>query len=175
VPTLADRTALATGAGSGLGFEAAAQSAESGYGRVIITEREESEVAAQSGPQSRAAADVFEPLAMGLLGTLTSDPSRSPSPDPRPPGQCADLNTIGIEAVDFGSDETGTFFASRPKKMTGPPHEIEMTIWTTRTCNGHRGTQRHGCPAMSATRLIRRVDDSAATIRLGFSAETLAI
>lgn len=31
-----------------------------------------------------------------------------------------------LEAADFGPDQSGSFYASKPKKMTGPLHEIEM-------------------------------------------------
>ncbi len=62
-----DRTALVTGATSGLGLEAAAQLGDAGFGRVIVTGR--------SADKARAAADrlaertgraVFEPLALDL-------------------------------------------------------------------------------------------------------------
>ena len=65
--TNTNRTALVTGASSGLGFEAAAQFAESGYGRVIITARSHSKAAkARSDLQVRTATDVYETLALDL-------------------------------------------------------------------------------------------------------------
>ena len=52
-----DNTALVTGANSGLGFEAAAQLAEAGYGRVILACRtlEKAETARQASPSEWAA------------------------------------------------------------------------------------------------------------------------
>lgn len=65
--TTTNRTALVTGASSGLGFEAAAQLAESGYRRVIITARSDAKAAkAQSELESRTAAKVFETLTLNL-------------------------------------------------------------------------------------------------------------
>lgn len=57
------RTAIVTGATSGLGFESAAQLAEQGYARVIATGRTETKIAdAVSRLESRTALSVFEPL-----------------------------------------------------------------------------------------------------------------
>lgn len=65
--TNTNRTALVTGSSSGLGFEAAAQFAEAGYGRVIVTARSESKAdKARSDLQARTAADVFETLTVNL-------------------------------------------------------------------------------------------------------------
>ena len=67
-----NRTALVTGASSGLGFEAAAQLAEAGYGRVIITARSKPKAArARSSLQARTAADVFETLIVNLDNRAT--------------------------------------------------------------------------------------------------------
>lgn len=61
------RTALVTGATSGLGFEAAAQLAESGYERVIITGRTlEKAREAHRKLAARAGRDPFEVLALNL-------------------------------------------------------------------------------------------------------------
>lgn len=59
----ADQTALVTGANSGLGFEAAAQLAEAGYGRVILACRtlEKAEIAKEA-LSSRVGFDPFETL-----------------------------------------------------------------------------------------------------------------
>ena len=58
-----DRTALVTGANSGLGFEASAQLAESGFGRVIITARTEAKAeTARQELLARTGRDVFETL-----------------------------------------------------------------------------------------------------------------
>ena len=59
----ADKTALVTGANSGLGFEAAAQLAEAGYGRVILACRtlEKAEIAKEA-LSSRVGFDPFETL-----------------------------------------------------------------------------------------------------------------
>ncbi len=58
-----DRAALVTGANSGLGFEASAQLAESGFGRVIITARTEPKAeTARQELLARTGRDVFETL-----------------------------------------------------------------------------------------------------------------
>ena len=60
-----DRTALVTGATSGLGFEAAAQLAEAGYGRVIVTGRTRAKAeAAKAELNERVPDGVFEVLAL---------------------------------------------------------------------------------------------------------------
>ena len=71
--TNANRTALVTGANSGLGFETAAQLANQGYGRVIITARDQQKAdAARQDLISRTNKDVFETLTLdnGHLGTV---------------------------------------------------------------------------------------------------------
>jgi NAD(P)-dependent dehydrogenase (short-subunit alcohol dehydrogenase family) len=61
------KTALVTGATSGLGFEAAAQLAESGYASVTITGRSEQKAEeARSGLAARTGRDVFQTLALDL-------------------------------------------------------------------------------------------------------------
>ena len=63
--TNADRTALVTGANSGLGFETAAQLADQGYGQVIITARNQHKAdAARDELIARTGKDVFETLAL---------------------------------------------------------------------------------------------------------------
>jgi len=67
------RTALVTGANSGLGLEAAAQLADQGFGRVIITARtEEKGASARAQLVERTGQDVFEILALdnGDLGNV---------------------------------------------------------------------------------------------------------
>jgi NAD(P)-dependent dehydrogenase (short-subunit alcohol dehydrogenase family) len=60
-----DRVALVTGATSGLGYEAAAQLAERGYSRVIITGRTEAKANGAAGSlRERTGQDVFEILAL---------------------------------------------------------------------------------------------------------------
>jgi len=62
-----NRTALVTGASSGLGFEAAAQLADEGYGRVIITARTDSKAeVALADLEARSRASVFETLTLDL-------------------------------------------------------------------------------------------------------------
>ena len=57
------RTALVTGANSGLGLEAAAQLADAGYDTVIITARTEAKAqAAREELLARTGKDVFETL-----------------------------------------------------------------------------------------------------------------
>ena len=65
MPNTAHTTALITGASSGLGFEAAAQLAEQGYERVIITARtnQKAEVT-RDALQTRTGQDVFETLTL---------------------------------------------------------------------------------------------------------------
>ncbi|MGI9658145.1 MAG: SDR family NAD(P)-dependent oxidoreductase, partial [Gaiellaceae bacterium] len=61
----AARTALVTGATSGLGTEAAAQFAEAGFGRVIITGRTKQKAeAARAGLVQRTGKDVYETLVL---------------------------------------------------------------------------------------------------------------
>ena len=68
--TNSTRTALVTGATSGLGYEAAIHLADDGYGRVIVTGRssERAAVAARA-MAARTGANVFEPMAMDLNST----------------------------------------------------------------------------------------------------------
>ncbi|NNC91593.1 MAG: SDR family NAD(P)-dependent oxidoreductase [Acidimicrobiia bacterium] len=73
------RTALVTGASGGLGFEAAAQLAEEGYGRVIITGRTEDKAeTARRRLVDRTGKDVFETLALdnGHLDTVEAAATR---------------------------------------------------------------------------------------------------
>jgi NAD(P)-dependent dehydrogenase (short-subunit alcohol dehydrogenase family) len=66
-PTLATRTALVTGANSGLGFEAAAQLAEAGYGRVILACRTlDKAQTAQAALAARVGSDPFETVAIDV-------------------------------------------------------------------------------------------------------------
>ena len=61
------KSALVTGATSGLGFEAAAQLADAGYARVTITGRSESRAEeARAALSARTGRDVFETLAVDL-------------------------------------------------------------------------------------------------------------
>ena len=67
MPDSPGRTALVTGANSGLGFEAAAQLAEAGWGRIIITSRSDEKAnVASSSLVERTGRDVFEPLVLDL-------------------------------------------------------------------------------------------------------------
>jgi len=62
-----NRTALVTGANSGLGFEAAAQLADAGYGRVFITARTDAKAeAAREDLEARTGAHVFESVTLEL-------------------------------------------------------------------------------------------------------------
>lgn len=62
-----DKTALVTGASSGLGFETAAQLAEAGFGRVIVAARSEKKAeAADNRLQARTGLEVFEPVSADL-------------------------------------------------------------------------------------------------------------
>ena len=63
----ATKTALVTGANSGLGFEAAAQLAEAGYGRVILACRTlEKAEGAERQLAERVGTDPFETIAVDL-------------------------------------------------------------------------------------------------------------
>ncbi len=65
--SLSTHTALVTGANSGLGFEAAAQLAQAGYGRVILACRTlEKAEAAQRALAARVGSDPFETLAVDV-------------------------------------------------------------------------------------------------------------
>jgi len=73
VTDLTTRTALVTGANSGLGYEAAAQLAEQGYGIVIITARtDEKARSARDALSARTGKDTFDTLALDndVLGTV---------------------------------------------------------------------------------------------------------
>lgn len=68
------KTALVTGATSGLGFEAAIHLAADGYGRVIVTGRSiERALAAATAMAERAGSDVFQPLVLDLNSTKSVD------------------------------------------------------------------------------------------------------
>ena len=67
-----DKTALVTGATSGLGLEAAIHLAEDGYGRVIVTGRNlDRASAAATAMRERTGSDVFVPLALDLNRTAS--------------------------------------------------------------------------------------------------------
>jgi len=68
-----DKTALVTGANSGLGFEAAAQLAEAGYGRVILACRTlEKAEAAKQALAERVGFDPFETLAVDVSSVASA-------------------------------------------------------------------------------------------------------
>ncbi len=70
-----DKTALVTGASSGLGFETAAQLAETGFARVIVAARTEHKSQdAKKRLEARTDRAVFETLAadLGHLATVES-------------------------------------------------------------------------------------------------------
>lgn len=67
MPDNANKTAIVTGATSGLGLEAAAQLGEAGYERVTVTGRtEQGAEAARAQLAARTGRDVFEALALDL-------------------------------------------------------------------------------------------------------------
>jgi NAD(P)-dependent dehydrogenase (short-subunit alcohol dehydrogenase family) len=69
----ADRRVLVTGATSGLGFEAAAQLAELGYGTVVITARNDTKAAdAKRRLKARTGRDVFESVVVDLASVASS-------------------------------------------------------------------------------------------------------
>lgn len=71
--TTINRTALVTGANSGLGLEVSAQLAEQGYERVIVTARTDQKArTAREQLSARTGRDVFEPLTLdnGHLDTV---------------------------------------------------------------------------------------------------------
>lgn len=62
-----DKTALVTGANSGLGFETAAQLADAGYGRVVLAARSNDKAEdTQRRLEHRTGRSVFEPVAVDL-------------------------------------------------------------------------------------------------------------
>ncbi len=72
MPDMLTRTALVTGASSGLGYEAAAQLAELGYGTVIITARTNDKARfAKNGLVARTGRDSFEVLTLDLDALTT--------------------------------------------------------------------------------------------------------
>lgn len=111
-----NKTALVTGANSGLGFEASAQLAEQGYQRVIITARtEEKAAAARDELLARTGKDVFETL------TLDND----------------DLATVASGAAEL-AEHGGTINVlllnagiSPPKALIKTAQGIEGTVAST--------------------------------------------
>ena len=98
--TETNKTALVTGANSGLGFEASAQLAEQGYDRVIITARSAAKAeTAHDQLLARTGKEVFERLT---------------------------LDNHDLATVESAAGITGKFFASPPKKMVGSLVEIRM-------------------------------------------------
>ena len=68
-----EKTALVTGANSGLGFEAAAQLAETGYGRIILACRTQAKAnTAQKALAERVGANPFETLVVELSDIASS-------------------------------------------------------------------------------------------------------
>ena len=89
MPADPSRTALVTGANSGLGLEAAAQLAEAGWSRVIITSRNDDKAnGSRSQLIERTGRDVFEPLTLDLAHLDTVEKA------------AAQLASHGIE-IDF--------------------------------------------------------------------------
>ena len=99
------RTALVTGASSGLGFEASVQLAEAGYRRVIVTARTAEKAAStQKRLEERTGKNVFE--------TLILDNDR--------------LDTVEAAASGLeGSDPIDTLILNAG---IAPPRELQMTV-----------------------------------------------
>ena len=93
----ADRTALVTGANSGLGFEAAAQLAEMGYGSVTLATRTQDKAdGAAAALRERTGVDVFDTL--DRVGRAGCQPN---------PGQQAEIDEIVTHIADLKGFETG--------------------------------------------------------------------
>ncbi|MGI9648448.1 MAG: SDR family NAD(P)-dependent oxidoreductase, partial [Acidimicrobiia bacterium] len=115
-----NRTGLVTGANSGLGFEAAAQLADHGYGRVIVTARTDEKA-------GRAAADLRGRTGKDVFETLVLDN--------------ADLSTVR-DAVDVLTDRGGQIDVlllnagvAPTKELTRADDGLELTMASSLT--GH--------------------------------------
>jgi NAD(P)-dependent dehydrogenase (short-subunit alcohol dehydrogenase family) len=111
-----DKTALVTGANSGLGFEAAAQLADQGYGKVIITARtKEKAAAAHDELLARTGRDVFE--------TLTLDNDDLATVESAADELAARGDTIDVLLLNAG--------ISPPKTLVKTTQGIEATVAST--------------------------------------------
>jgi len=116
-PTYADKTALVTGANSGLGFEAAAQLAEAGYGRVILACRSlEKAAGARKSLRDRVGKDVFETVAVDVAELASS---RAAAEELVSRGQSVDV------LLARGEWQSGRTYTSAPKKMVGPLRAVD--------------------------------------------------
>lgn len=122
----AARTALVTGANSGLGFEAAAQLAEDGWGRVILACRSiEKAEAARSQLVARVGTDPFAGLAIDTTEVASAEAA------------AAELRTLGA-TIDFlllnaGATAKEPRFNSAGVEMTYASTLIGHHVLTMRT------------------------------------------
>jgi NAD(P)-dependent dehydrogenase (short-subunit alcohol dehydrogenase family) len=111
-----DKTALVTGTNSGLGFEAAAQLAEQGYGKVIITARTEKKAtAARDELVAKTGKDVFD--------TLTLDNDDLATVESAAAELAARGDTIDVLLLNAG--------ISPPKALVKTTQGIEATVAST--------------------------------------------
>lgn len=112
----AGRVALVTGASSGLGFEAAAQLAEKGFGSVLVTARKASDAeGACARLTERTGKDVFAAVALdnGDLGTVEA---------------AVDTVSSRCERIGFLLLNAGI---AAPKKIARTADGIELTVAAT--------------------------------------------
>ena len=114
MPNNSNKTALVTGATSGLGFEAAAQLAESGYGKVILACRTlDKAQGARAALIERCGNDVFDTLA---IDTSETKPAVAAADEVGNKGLKIDvlLLNAGMGATSLRTNgECGTLLATR--------------------------------------------------------------
>ena len=135
----APRTALVTGATSGLGFEAAAQLADQGFSTVYVSGRTDAKAAnAAQELAARTGKDVFQPLTLDLDSLATVDPA------------VAGLSGAAIDTLILNAG------IAPPNEKTMSPDGIERTV-SSSLIGHHRFTMRlleHGLLSEDAAIVI---------------------
>ena len=121
------KTALVTGATSGLGFEAAAQLAESGWSTVIITGRTEERASEARGRLvARTGKDVFRSLVVDLDRSedVTRAAEELPFPTPMQIGLdwCGNLQLGGVSPAEAAPVDRDESLNERVRMDVGQPH-----------------------------------------------------
>ncbi len=131
----ADKTVLITGANSGVGFEAAAQLAEAGWGTVILACRTEAKAdLARAALEERVGRDVFATLA---IDTSEVASARAAAAELATRGMVVDglvLNAgASSSAASYNSDGVETTWAST---LVGH-HVLTMALWEAGLLGAH--------------------------------------